>query len=186
MGGLHILCVRESRVSLMARWCSSLFEVHMECSLQGVASPLKGEHMISNVGLQSTCTFTTLKLFCKERVKPSGLPCLLLPSVCGCRTQCWDFQAAVKLAGPDVSLERGVFACSGPEWLSQDRWTEKGKYQRQSWNKPVTCEGFHGYDKGQQLFWEKGPDEKVTPGEVSVPVSINRVEQFLLLPYRKT
>ena len=52
-GGLHILCVRESRVSLMARWCSSLFEVHMECSLQGVASPLKGgegEHMISNVG----------------------------------------------------------------------------------------------------------------------------------------
>ena len=155
----------------------------------GGASPLKGgegEHMISNVGLQSTCTFTTLKLFCKERVKPSGLPCLLLPSVCGCRTQCWDFQAAVKLAGPDVSLERGVFACSGPEWLSQDRWTEKGKYQRQSWNKPVTCEGFHGYDKGQQLFWEKGPDEKVTPGEVSVPVSINRVEQFLLLPYRKT
>ena len=80
--------------------------------------------MISNVGLQSTCTFTTLKLFCKERVKPSGLPCLLLPSVCGCKTQCWDFQAAVKLAGPDVSLERGVFACSGPEWLSQDR---KGK-----------------------------------------------------------
>ena len=52
-GGLHILYVRESRVSLMARWCSSLFEVHMECSLQGVASPLKGgegEHMISNVG----------------------------------------------------------------------------------------------------------------------------------------
>ena len=80
----------------------------------------------------------------------------------------------------------GVFACSGPEWLSQDRWTEKGKYQRQSWNKTVTCEGFHGYDKSQHQFWEKGPDEKVTPGEVSVPVSINRVEQFLLLPYRKT
>ena len=53
-GGLHILYVRESRVSLMARWCSSLFEVHMECSLQGGgAPPLKGgegEHMISNVG----------------------------------------------------------------------------------------------------------------------------------------
>ena len=81
-----------------------------------------------------------------------------------------------------LKTEKGKYQ----EWLSQDRWTEKGKYQRQSWNKPVTCEGFHGYDKGQQLFWEKGPDEKVTPGEVSVPVSINRVEQFLLLPYRKT
>ena len=60
--------------------------------------------MISNVGLQSTCTsilfvlatrseeeeacdddedllLHLLKLFCKERVKPSGLPCFLLPSV---------------------------------------------------------------------------------------------------------
>ena len=63
---------------------------------------------------------------------------------------------------------------------------KKGKYQRQSWNKTVTCEGFHGYDKSQHQFWEKGPDEKVTPGEVSVPVSIKRLEQFLLLPYRKT
>ena len=41
-GGLHILYVRESRVSLMARWCSSLFEVHMECSLQGVGFSTKG------------------------------------------------------------------------------------------------------------------------------------------------
>ena len=69
-------------------------------------------------------SFYNFETILQGKVKPSGLPCLLLPSVCGCKTQCWDFQAAVKLAGPDVSLERGVFACSGPEWLSQDR---KGK-----------------------------------------------------------
>ena len=72
-------------------------------------------------------SFYNFETILQGKVKPSGLPCLLLPSVCGCKTQCWDFQAAVKLAGPDVSLERGSLCMLRSRVVVSRQVDRKGK-----------------------------------------------------------